>query len=85
MMSPNYPDSNSSNIQLAPYIQNQTWTTANMLNNSTTSGFNPKAPYVPVISNTIGAWTATNINNDPTWHQVPNTAPLFGYTKPICA
>ena len=49
----NYPDTNKSILQQAPYVLNQTWKPTTMMGMSANSGFNPKNPYVLQTQPTI--------------------------------
>ena len=83
LLAPNYPDIGTSYIHTSPGIKNQTYTYINCKNNNTTSGYNPKAPYLPWIDtktyyNNINPTTLEN-NNITT----PNICGLYGYQRPI--
>jgi len=47
----NYPDTNTSNLQINPQIANQTWSVNSMFGNNNQSGFSPRNPYNIVIPN----------------------------------
>lgn len=85
LYSSNYPDSTSSLIQTSPQVLNQTWTSADMLNTNSSSGFNPKAPYqisIPdqVISNVV----VSTMNNYPSNAiSFPTNCALMGFQKPF--
>ena len=79
----NYPDVGNSVIQVCPQVLNQTWNYGDMMDNSQTSGFNPKAPYNINCAPTYSAQlTAGNsITPIPTEYAV---SPFnLGFTKPI--
>ena len=84
MQTTNYPDVSTSYPQIPVTIQNQTYTAAQINNNSSTSGFNPKAPYVPYVPTfttyqpfdlASGQW-ANGVN-------IPQTCNINGFQKPI--
>lgn len=83
LLSNNYPDGTLTCLQTSPQIQNQTWNVTTMLQNNTSSGFNPKAPYsVKIPPNTyFNHWIGPgNVFRS---LKVPNTPSLFGFQKPI--